>query len=374
MDYQRIMKALMIPAKNAVWDLRWLRRTYLYLRRANPRRVTLFLASVCLVVMLVGVFGVLLIQDVASSDRIFSGATVDGVTVGGLSKAEARALVQEKVATPLNKPITLYTEKHQFTLAPQAIGVSVDVDRMVEKAYWAGHGKFVFERMFRRFFRQPVRINVPVVLKYDNAKLGAFVAGIASDLDYGPRSASVDMSKGTPVISHSRSGFNVDQAATIAAVEAALPEDGRSVPVVIKEIKPKVADSDIGSIIVVRQSEHKLYLFNGETLDDSYAVAVGTPQYPTPNGSFSIVEKKKDPWWYPPKSDWAKDKKPIPPGPGNPLGPYWMGLGSGLGIHSTPDEASLGYSASHGCIRMSEWGALQLFKVVKVGTPVYILP
>ena len=41
------------------------------------------------------------------------------------------------------------------------------------------------------------------------------------------------------------------------------------------------------------------------------------------------------------------------PGPGNPLGTRWMGLSApAVGIHGTPDPASIGYSVSHGCIRM----------------------
>jgi len=51
-----------------------------------------------------------------------------------------------------------------------------------------------------------------------------------------------------------------------------------------------------------------------------------------------------------------------------------MGLSSsGVGIHGTPDAASVGYSRSHGCVRMliphSEW----LFQRVRVGTPVLIV-
>jgi lipoprotein-anchoring transpeptidase ErfK/SrfK len=364
----------MIPAKNAVWDFKWLRRIYLYLRRANPRRVVLFLGTVCLVLMLVVLLGFLLVQDVASSDRIFEGAAIDGMAVGGLSRAQATLLVQEKVAAPLAKPLTLFEGKNDFRLSPQSIGLSIDIDRMVDRAYWAGHGKIIFERMFRRFFNKPVRVNVPVILKYDKAKLDGFVADVASDLDYPARSASIDMSKGSPVISHSRNGLKVNQPATTAAIVAALPRDGRRIPIVYENVKPKLTEGDIGVILVVKQGEHKLYQYRGETLEDTYAVAVGSPQYPTPTGVFEIAEKKKDPWWYPPKADWAKGKKPIPPGPGNPLGPYWMGLGSDIGIHSTPDEASLGYSVSHGCIRMSEWSAMQLFKVVKKGTPVYIYP
>lgn len=364
----------MKPVRNAVWDFRWLKRVYLYLRWASPRRVVLFLGSVFLCVVLVGLCGFLLVQDVATSGEMFNGVTIDGTSVGRLSRGEAAYLVEQKVAVPLKRPVTVHLDDHEFSLKPEAIGLRVDVERMVDRAYWQGHGRFVLERMFRRFFNKPIRFDVPVMLSYDLETLKGFVAGIASDLDYAARSASIDMSKGYPVISHSRYGRKVDQEATVKAISESLPVGKRTVQIVARSVRPEVADEDIGPIIVVRQGEHKLYLYDGETLEDTYAVAVGTPQYPTPTGKFYIIEKKKDPWWYPPKSDWARDKKPIPPGPGNPLGPYWMDLGNGLGIHSTPDEASLGYSASHGCIRVSEWAGLQLFNIVEKGTPVYILP
>ena len=83
---------------------------------------------------------------------------------------------------------------------------------------------------------------------------------------------------------------------------------------------------------------------------------------------------QRNPWWLPPDSDWAKDAKPIPPGAGNPLGTRWMGLTApGVGIHGTPDAASIGYSASHGCIRMRIPDAESLFTSVDTGTPVFIV-
>jgi lipoprotein-anchoring transpeptidase ErfK/SrfK len=51
-----------------------------------------------------------------------------------------------------------------------------------------------------------------------------------------------------------------------------------------------------------------------------------------------------------------------------------MGLSaSGVGIHGTPDAASIGYSASHGCIRMRIPDAEWLFEHVVVGTTVFIV-
>jgi len=90
-------------------------------------------------------------------------------------------------------------------------------------------------------------------------------------------------------------------------------------------------------------------------------------------GKFEVINKQLNPWWYPPASDWAKDSQPIPPGPGNPLGTRWMGLSApGVGIHGTDDPASIGYSVSHGCIRMQIPDAERLFTMVSVGMGVYI--
>ena len=51
-----------------------------------------------------------------------------------------------------------------------------------------------------------------------------------------------------------------------------------------------------------------------------------------------------------------------------------MGISSpGVGIHGTPDAASIGYSVSHGCIRMHIPEAEWLFEHVRVGTTVFIV-
>jgi lipoprotein-anchoring transpeptidase ErfK/SrfK len=127
-------------------------------------------------------------------------------------------------------------------------------------------------------------------------------------------------------------------------------------------------------VIVIHRGGNLLDLYNGMRPWRAFGVATGQTAYPTPLGRFQIVTKWKNPWWYPPSSDWAKGKDPIPPGPGNPLGTRWMGLSApGVGIHGTPDAASLGYSLSHGCIRMAISEAEWLFNRVEVGTTVFIV-
>lgn len=127
--------------------------------------------------------------------------------------------------------------------------------------------------------------------------------------------------------------------------------------------------------IVVDIGDLKLYLYRGGKLVKSYSVATGQAAYPTPTGSFVVTSMQMNPTWYPPNSDWAKDAKPIPPGVANPLGTRWIGTSApGVGIHGTPDDASIGTYASHGCIRMHIWEVEDLYERVVIGMPVVIRP
>lgn len=84
-----------------------------------------------------------------------------------------------------------------------------------------------------------------------------------------------------------------------------------------------------------------------------------------------------DPWYtfdpamYPEVKEGITRKLPIPPGPRNPVGRCWIGLGlPGYGIHGSPQPELIGKTGSHGCFRLTNWDALRLSKMVRVGTPV----
>jgi lipoprotein-anchoring transpeptidase ErfK/SrfK len=126
--------------------------------------------------------------------------------------------------------------------------------------------------------------------------------------------------------------------------------------------------------IVVDLSRFRIAVVRDGKVIVRFPIAHGTRQYPTPTGTYRIVNKQKDPTWTPPPdSDWAKGLGPIPPGPGNPLGTRWMGTSAPyVGIHGTPASGSIGTRASHGCIRMRIPDAERIYEEVAVGMPVKI--
>jgi hypothetical protein len=217
---------------------------------------------------------------------------------------------------------------------------------------------------------------VPIGVEIWETRLEQAVRKLAKRLDRVPVDATLRLRHLAPVIEPSRPGRALRTEQTARELRLALRTHRRD-PIALgfRETAAKVGEDTFTHTIVIHRESRKLFLYDGTKLKRVFRVATGQPSYPTPLGHFEIVVKQRNPWWYPPAgSAWAEGAQPVPPGPGNPLGTRWMGISAPyVGIHGTPDAASIGYSASHGCVRMLipqvEW----LFTQVDVGTPVFIV-
>jgi lipoprotein-anchoring transpeptidase ErfK/SrfK len=110
-----------------------------------------------------------------------------------------------------------------------------------------------------------------------------------------------------------------------------------------------------------------------------FPATVGSSEKPTPSGTLRVTAINQDPTYrYNPdyKFKGVKSKKPftIKPGPNNPVGSTWINLSAeGYGIHGIADPGKVSKSASHGCIRLTNWDARTLSANIKRGTPVVFL-
>ncbi len=110
-----------------------------------------------------------------------------------------------------------------------------------------------------------------------------------------------------------------------------------------------------------------------------FPATVGSSEKPTPSGTLKVTSTEPHPTYrYDPayRFKGVKSKKPfiIRPGPNNPVGSYWIGLSAeGYGIHGSADPDRVGKTASHGCVRLTNWDARLLGENLKRGTPVAFL-
>jgi hypothetical protein len=280
--------------------------------------------------------------------------TVSGVLVGGLTAEEASATLR----TFFTRPLTLTFKAHSRKVLPGRLGAWVSISGTVSRALTAARG-------------EALTLNVNITAY----QLRRFVARISRAWGRPAVNSTVHLRNYRPVITRARQGFRIRRPAARLMIRHALVNHLRD-PLALRYriVRPTITRRNFGPVIVVRRGSRGLYLYRGSEFRQYFGVAVGMSQYPTPLGHFSIATMQRNPWWYPPDAGWASGASPIPPGPGNPLGTRWMGLSvGGVGIHGTPDAASIGYSASHGCIRMRIPDAEWLFERVRVGTPVFIV-
>ena len=283
------------------------------------------------------------------------GVTIHGVPVGGLSPTDAAAAAQ----AAFDEPLQFSYKKRRWWAVPDRLGAKAYVTGAVQRALTSLPGTAV-----------------ELVVTIKGAALDEYVAYLNRNFARPAKDSTLRLVNKRPRLSKARDGFDIAEPAMKQAIVRALKTGERGpLPLEGTVVKPTKSLSNYGSIVVIRRDSKRLYLYNGQRFVRRFGVATGQPSYPTPLGRWSVVTKQLNPWWYPPPdSDWAQDAEPIPPGPGNPLGTRWMGLSAPLvGIHGTPDAASIGYSASHGCIRMLVSEAEWLFDRVEIGTPVFII-
>lgn len=128
--------------------------------------------------------------------------------------------------------------------------------------------------------------------------------------------------------------------------------------------------------LVINIPEMRLYFFKKKaSLVQTYPVGIGSDGWETPEGSFSITEKRKDPNWYVPKSLQEEYGLSImPPGPENPLGQYFMKFSNtSYGLHGTHWPWGVGRLISHGCLRCYPEHIRLIYPQVELGTNVKII-
>lgn len=106
----------------------------------------------------------------------------------------------------------------------------------------------------------------------------------------------------------------------------------------------------------------------------TFPATVGSAEFPSPSGEMTVRALAPEPKYYfsPKGRDWGPDRRlTIAAGPNNPVGSTWIDLSKeGYGIHGTPDPRLIGKTASHGCVRLTNWDARALGGAVKPGTVV----
>ncbi|WP_082478209.1 L,D-transpeptidase [Rhizobium sp. Leaf386] len=149
---------------------------------------------------------------------------------------------------------------------------------------------------------------------------------------------------------------------------------------IIKVINPgEVKKGKVARIVADKYRKQVFAYDDAGTLISAYPASIGSSDTPSPSGTVQVDRIAFDPGYtYNPKINFKQGENDkvltLQPGPNGPVGTVWIALSKPTyGIHGTPEPSKIGKTQSHGCVRLTNWDATELAKMVSVGTTVEFL-
>lgn len=337
-------------------------------------------ASIGLLLVLATVAVAAIWYDRAHRDVLLPGVTVGDLAAGG---RPASAVVEEldRRLPPVGaSALRIVAGDHDDTVTLAELGLRSDATETLARVRAETDGMSLATRVWHRVLNKPLDRRYDVRFGVERAAVQRRVTELAARVGRAPVDARIDTTSGLVTIIPAVEGRSLDVAVTTDRVLEAAGRlangAGGGTEILAPVTSSAPATTGFADVILVRLAENRLYHYEHGSLVKSYPVATGTPRYPTPKGSFSVVLKRRNPTWVnPDPGGWGRSLPArIGPGPRNPLGTRAMNLDApGIRIHGTSNVASLGRAASHGCIRMAMADVEELFDRVEQGTPVIVI-
>ena len=311
--------------------------------------------------------------DQAYAGKILPGTEIAGVDVGGLTRTDALEAIEGASKIQLDRTIQVTWKNRTWTVTPRKLGAKSNATALVDEALSTSENTNVFKKAGMAVLGNGLSFQRDLAITYPRQGVRGFVEGVASTLDREPVEASIDYSTGWVELEPAKDGLKVLTKQSRRVLHKALRTGSSTVELAVKTRPAATDPNEFDQILLLRIGENKLYFYQDGKITHSWTVATGLPEYPTPTGLYEITEKRYMPTWVnPDPTGWgASMPAMIPPGPGNPLGTRALNWSaSGIRFHGTEATYSLGYNASHGCVRMAMADVELLYDMVDVGTPI----
>jgi vancomycin resistance protein YoaR len=154
--------------------------------------------------------------------RIMPGVSVAGVSIGGLSPDEARAALTEQLRALSEGGVTVRSSIGSTTIKFADVGRAADIDAMVVDAATLGHGGTWLDETIAGLRLRLDPKDVPLKLRYDHELAATALSGFAQRMTLGSIDASIVTATTGFYVHPSTDGSRLDDAAALAAVDAAM--------------------------------------------------------------------------------------------------------------------------------------------------------
>lgn len=168
---------------------------------------------------------------VVTGGGVRTGTTVNGVNIGGLSREEAVAALEDSVGRVSAKPLKVRAGEQQLQVDPSAAGLAFDAEATVEQASGRTLNPFAMIGSLAGTHQ------LDPVITVDSAKLTSQVAQLATAVDEPPVEPTISVTKKGTKVQAGKPGLALDQTAMAAELTSAFmrPRKPITAPIVTAE-------------------------------------------------------------------------------------------------------------------------------------------
>jgi vancomycin resistance protein YoaR len=248
------------------------RTTERHPHRRFPGGLPFIVRLLVIIVLLLGLGTVVgaIALDYTFQERILPNVTIRGMAVGQMSPTEAEATLNEQYAAFLEAPVALTLHGQTWEPTPVELGVSLEIDDAIDRAYALGHGVNLPGRLINFVLLWRDGFEVPLHLTIDQQQTQAYLLGLARTINRPPRDANLYVTARQVRIITAETGLQLLVDPTAQDLLVALQTlERQTVPLRTRQLDPAVADTGI------RVAQERIQ----SLLQDSVVLTAGEQQW-----------------------------------------------------------------------------------------------
>ncbi len=270
-------------------------------------RTRLIVLTAFVAVLVLGGAAGVYAYDNSKKSLIAEGVKVNGVPIGGMTRAQAEKKLSATLLAPLDRPVKVRYKGRTFTLSQKAAAIGIDIRGSVAKAMDRSQEGDMFSRSWRNLRNKSLNTELAAEVSWNEPSVDKLVARVRKAIDRAPRDAKVDLTKGFIDERGSRTGIRVKYNTLAKEVKQTLLDPGNTETVRVKTtiVQPKVSTEQLAekypAVLFVNRKTFKLTLYKNLKKAKTYGIAVGQVGLDTPAGLYEIQNKAINPAWHVPE-------------------------------------------------------------------------
>src|SRR4051812_31473717 len=219
--------------------------------------------------------------DNSKKNLIAEGVKVNGIPIGGMTRAQAEKKLSAALLAPLDRPVKVRYHDRTFTLSQKAAAIGININGTVDQALKRSQQGDMFSRSWRNLRNKSLNTELAAQVSWNKPSISKLVKRVRKSIDREPKDAAVDLTKGQVNPTESQTGLRVKYNSLAKAVEKTLLDPGNTQTVKVQTavVQPKVSSKQLAqkypAVIIVNRSRFKLTLYKNLKPFKTYNIAVG---------------------------------------------------------------------------------------------------